>query len=192
MPSPEPLIRQEHLQTLPAFSVALATALQQGGPVEDKWRPALNQALSAECVLCGITVTGTDLLAVGAPAAESETDDPRIARLRQSYCARNGCHSYFYRLAFTPHPDIDWAKILPQTEIAKTGQPAEVQEERVARDAAWRALRWKLGRRVLAGLAVVAALWLLRQWYTGGTIPLVREPEHFTADPASIEQRPFR
>jgi hypothetical protein len=192
MSNPTPLTRQEHLQTLPAFSAALAAALKHCGPGEEKLRPALDSALAAECVLCGITLTGSELLAIGAAAEESAGDNPKLARLRQGDCARNGCRSYFYRLTFTPHPDLDWAKVLSQTEIAKTGQQVEAREEEAALAAARRAVGWKLIRRLLVGLALVAMLWLIRQWYSGGTIPLLREPEHFKPDPASVEPRPVR
>jgi hypothetical protein len=192
MSDPTPLTRQEPLQTLPAFCAALVAALQPDGPAGERLRPALDAALAAECVLCGITLTGTELLAVGTPASEPPGDDPKTTRLRQGYCARKDCTSYFYRLRFTPHPDIDWARALAQAEVAKTDPREEVQVEAVALAAARRAVRWRLGGRLLAGLTVLALLWLLRQWYIGGTIPLLREPEHFTADPASYQHPPAR
>jgi len=33
-------------------------------------------------------------------------------------------------------------------------------------------------------------LYMIRQWYTGGTIPILREPEKFRTDPASLQPRP--
>ena len=42
--------------------------------------------------------------------------------------------------------------------------------------------------RVVIGVAILAMLWLLRQWYRGGTIPLIREPENFQVDRGVIDR----
>jgi hypothetical protein len=71
----------------------------------------LRAALSGECVQCGIRITGEELIELSQPAKTAESD-PKIARLRQDYCARNHCDSYYYRLTFRTHPDLDWTRLL--------------------------------------------------------------------------------
>ena len=54
--------------------------------------------------------------------------------------------------------------------------------ERAATKATQRAHRRRLAARIGAGLLVVGSVWLIRQWYLGGTIPFLREPENFQVD----------
>jgi hypothetical protein len=42
--------------------------------------------------------------------------------------------------------------------------------------------RRRLLGRLFVALAVASLLLLIRQWYRGGTIPLIREPENFQVD----------
>src|SRR5688572_16421702 len=77
-------------------------------PEPDKFRTAVVEALSAECVQCSISVPGSDLQKLPRP----EFSDPKLDRLRSGYCARNGCDSNFYRVIRAPHPQIDWPKLL--------------------------------------------------------------------------------
>jgi hypothetical protein len=39
-------------------------------------------------------------------------------------------------------------------------------------------------------LAALVVVLVMRQWYVGGRIPLLREPEHFKVDVAPEEQAP--
>ena len=181
--SSEPVhVRSQHLQRLGQFSLTLAEVLEQSATAPDKLREVLRGAWSGECVQCGIQVTGEELLALSKPAEAGEAN-PRVARLRQGYCARNRCDSYYYRLIFTPHPDIDWTRVLSQTEPQEAEHVKQADAECAAVEAAKRAVRRRMAGRVLVGVAVVALLLLIRQWFVGGTIPLVREPENFQVDP---------
>ena len=60
-----------------------------------------------------------------------------------------------------------------------------IQAEQAAASAAGRrAARLGVARRVGLALVIVVLLLLFRQWYFGGRIPLIREPEKFRVDPA--------
>jgi hypothetical protein len=190
MPHSDPIIRQEHLHGLPHFCLNLAEALKRMLPDEARRRTLARTSLSGECVLCGLNVNGEELLEVGASEAEAEAANAKIARLRQGYCGRNGCDSCFYRLTFYPHPDLDWTLAFTQSETVEEEQREEAKAEVAEARALKRAQRWKLGGRVLVGLVVLCVLYMIRQWYTGGTIPILREPEKFRVDPASLQQRP--
>ena len=168
------LERQEHVQNLSQFSQRLAGALGQCAPGPDQLRPALRAALSGECVQCGIRITGEELIDLSQPTTTAESD-PKIARLRQGYCARNHCDSYYYRLTFRTHPDLDWTRLLDSQT-----PPTAVEEETI-KTTPGVGRRGLLGRLFVA-LAVASLLLLIRQWYLGGTIPLIREPENFQVD----------
>lgn len=142
----------------------------------------------AECVQCGMRIAGEALIALSAPPPD-EGHDPRVERLRQGYCARKGCDSYFYRVSFRPHPGVDWASLI----ALSTGEkPIEVRKEDVvtpdhplARRQLMRLVAWRGG----LGLGALAAIWFGRHWHRGGRIPLIREPEQFEVDVLTAEQR---
>jgi hypothetical protein len=175
------LERQEHVQNLSRFSQRLAGALGQCAPGPDQLRPALRAAVSGECVQCGIRITGEELIELSQPAKTAESD-PKIARLRLGYCARNHCDSYYYRLTFRTHPDLDWTRLLSRADSVNDAQapPTAVEEETIK--ATPGVGRRRLLGRLFVALAVVSLLLLIRQWYRGGTIPLIREPENFQVD----------
>lgn len=190
MPHSEPIVREEPLSGLPQFCLNLAQTLKRTVPDDDRRVALVRASLSGECVLCSQSVSGEELLEVGLSEGTAEPANPKIARLRQGYCARNGCDSRFYRLTFRRHPDLDWAQALSQPV---TVEPEPTEEEMAAEEEARmrrRAQRRKLASRVGIALGVLCVFYVLRQWYVGGTIPFLREPEKFQTDPASLIEGP--
>ena len=181
MPPESFLERQEHVQNLSRFSQRLAGALGKCAPGPDQLRPALRAALSGECLQCGIRITGEELIELSQPAKTAESN-PKIARLRQGYCARNHCDSYYYRLMFAVHPDIDWPRLLAQIESTGGEGGGAAPGDTTPKIATQNPARARRFSRVAIGVAILAMLWILRQWYRGGTIPWVREPENFQVD----------
>src|SRR5688572_28573899 len=100
-------VRQEHRQRLARFCAALAEAVNSAAAADRTCRQAVEAALAAECVQCGLRMTGSELLALG-EADLPGNPNAKLCRLRQGYCARNGCDSYYYRLTFETHPAVDW------------------------------------------------------------------------------------
>jgi hypothetical protein len=179
--------RELHLSECPAFARHLAQALEAAEVTRDQVAPTLDRGLVCECVQCGIRLGGEDLLALSLAEEADLGTHVKADRVRQGYCARNGCSSYFYRFTFRSQAGLDWAKVLgvAQTKAveAQAAAAVEAQEEK----AAARSARHAIGFRVLAGIGLVVALVLVRQWIVGGRIPFLREPEQFTVDPASLE-----
>jgi hypothetical protein len=146
-------------------------------PENEKLRPAAENALSAECVQCGLRLTGPDLLRFG---AGDESGDARLERLRNGYCGRNGCECLFYRVTCGADPQIDWPKLIHPAHTISDDEKASVQR-RAARDAS--KTRWKKrALRTALALAALAFVFILRQLWVGGTIPFIREPENFQVD----------
>jgi len=175
------LERQEHVQNLSLFSQRLAGALNQSALGPDQLRAALRAAVSGECVQCGIRITGEELIELSQPAETAESN-PKISRLRQGYCARNHCDSYYYRLTFRPHPDLDWTRLLSLADLVNEAQPQPTAVQAETKKTTPGMEGRRLVGRLLVALAVLSLFLLVRQWYRGGRIPLIREPENFQVD----------
>ena len=176
MSTPAAIERQENLLKLRVFCQALFEAAQRAGMKAEEVSAAFRASLSAECVHCGQQVSGEELLALAHPATEDLTT--KVNRLRLGDCARQGCESYFYRVTFQPQPSMDWSKLIheaealePQLAQASSGRPKP-------------GLGLWIPNKVLVALAGLVLLLFLRQWYMGGRIPFIREPEKFRVDPA--------
>ncbi|MBX3744003.1 MAG: hypothetical protein KF833_01715 [Verrucomicrobiae bacterium] len=186
-PGVDPMVQVVPLRAFQALATALlALPRSPGGDAEC---PAGRSPVAeGECVQCGMKVSGEALMALTAPPPD-EGQDPRVERLRQGYCARKGCESYFYRLSFRPWPGVNWPSVIARihdeaggAERKDNAVPAVVPMVR----------RQFLSQAVLRGgiaLGALAALWLARHWHRGGRIPYLREPERFEVDVLSAEER---
>ena len=191
MSSPSTLVRQEHLRSLGALAGILALADRRpetgvNGPIGPQPASGFAGAIAGECVQCGMRITGEELLALApgnedAPASGSAVN-PKVARLRLGYCARSGCECRYYRITFESRPGVDWAKVLPPTELEAAPSVAAEDPGAPERQAAMRSTARRAGIRAGLVVLVVAMLWLARHWYQGGTIPLLREPEEFQVE----------
>ena len=185
------IVRQKEIRKLKPFCRALAEALRRRGLGTENARTAWRAGVAAECARCGISVSGDELFALSQPPVAGKPN-PRIGRLRTGDCARSGCDSYHYQLTFKMQGQVDWADLLLQAEATQPEQepPAgsDAAQRRLGASLAHRLWTLRRAHRLWIALAAVLLLLLLRQWYLGGRIPLLREPEHFRVDPAPREE----
>lgn len=182
------IIREQHLQRLAPFCRGLGEAMSRAGLTPDQAREIWRAAVSGECSRCGILVSGEELFALSqAPSAPPPS--PAIQRLSLGYCARPGCECYFCRMTFRKHDQVDWPALLARADAIAAEQATPAGKLGTA-DYIRGFLRIGLTRRVGIALAILLVLVLIRQWYCGGRIPLVREPEHFRVDPAPETEQP--
>jgi hypothetical protein len=168
-------VSQMTIKEMADFSRNLAQTVARQ-PEPDKLRAAIDQALSAECVQCGIRLSGSELLKF----EEETSDDPRVERLRIGYCARNGCESLFYRVTCAPHPQLNWPGLLnPTYELTAEEKSAAASRKKWS---AFAKFRDKAMIRLAIGIVVLLIVFIARQIYLGGPIPFVREPEEFKVD----------
>jgi hypothetical protein len=168
-------VSQMAIKELAEFSRSLAVTISKQ-PEPDRLRAAIDTALSAECVQCGIRLSGSELLKF----EEESSDDARVERLRVGYCARNGCESLFYRVTCAPHPEIKWPALLnPAHELTAEEKAAA---DSLAKKRALAKLRNKTLVRVGIAIAALLIVFAIRQIYIGGAIPFIREPEDFQVD----------
>jgi hypothetical protein len=121
-----PFEKQIPVASLGGLSTALARALGDLGVGSGDISTLLAGAVEAQCVLCRITVSGTELISAGlgtdtAGAGPNE----KLARLRLGYCCRNGCASSFYVVRFAPRPGVEWSELWDRLCLGPSTEPAE-------------------------------------------------------------------
>jgi hypothetical protein len=193
--APVPLSRSVDLQSVAAFARELVAALRQRPGVEAL--NVLRAGVHAHCPQCQFRLFGEDVLALAASQAPAPETSPKLHRLAQGYCARQGCESRFYEFTFDPVPGVDWETLLAALDAA-LGAQAEAAATEAAAPAAAAAAPGRTRLRVAVGLALIVVLLVVRHVLTGGAIPWIREPRRFTADPATMPKlgqtntEPFR
>ncbi len=176
-----PITRQVSLAHLPDFGRNLCDAFARAG-IRDGDRAAVCEMhLNAKCAVCRIAVNGRALAPVLlVPDTPNPSATDALSRLRMGNCVDRACSSAFYEFTFAPHPAIDWLEIsVTRPEEEEPCQPTAG----FWRDAAQTVIeivRRQLTRRVAIALAVLIALWMMRQWMNGGRIPVIREPKTYT------------
>ena len=174
-------VREEHLQKLAGFCENLGRTLARAGLKPNEIAQVFAASLTGECVGCGIHVSGEELFALSQPPS-AERANVKIGRLRLGDCARRGCDSYFYRLTFNPRPAVNWTQILIEID---TPLP-EPARKRWLPEGPYQSLlrigRSTFVRRLALALIVATLVLVARQFYLGGRVPFLREPEHFHVD----------
>jgi hypothetical protein len=183
------LVREEPIERLERVVFALAEACREYGVAQEKTRAALSAALAAECVVCGMRVTGEELLALAQLPSALETSS-RIKWLRLGCCARNGCDSRAYALKFHTHPGLDWNEFLSKMQTAHA-EEAPAPETETESEPETLPKNQRRGLQIALAIAIAILLFMIHQKYRGGRIPFIREPEHFRVTPAApgSEQR---
>ena len=165
MPGAADFTRQEPIRQLREFAAGLASyAAASAAP--EKVRAALGQALSARCAGCGMVITGEELLAL----ADGTGDSAKLRRLRLGDCARQTCASAFYTVSGAEHPGLDWPSLLAFGEAPPAARKKLSPQ------------RWLWVKKAALGAVIILLLLIVRQWYLGGTIPLIRVGERFEVD----------
>jgi hypothetical protein len=182
---------QFRVETLPSVYSALVKALGEmelSGVVINE---LITKQVSAACVLCDIQVEGDDLSAVALAAHAGKLTEARLARLKQGYCCRRSCDSYYYNLVFAPHPAVNWEEVVKQVAGAKMEIGSAEADPAAAlprMDPARRALVIK----VAAGIGLVLVLLLCKHLMSGGSLPGLHRASKYTVDPNSLPTIPGR
>ena len=123
--------RQVDLRGCAAFANALVTALRGVRGIEVL--PALRAGVRGACPQCHLRLFGEDVLALGASEAPQADVSPKLHRLSQGFCGRQGCEALFYEFTFEPVTGVDWPRVLADTDAALGvgGTPAVAAEQAV-------------------------------------------------------------
>jgi len=172
---------QVHVERIGSLYSGLTAALSEAGFSGSQLNDIFSKHIRGECVQCGIRITGDNMAHLALAGDTTEMPDSRLCRLRQGYCARNGCDSCYYRILFDGYPGLDWTKIREQAgSLAVAGQSTAQQETGATTIRNW------LLVRLAAGLAVVLILLLFWHIRYYGYVPLLQKPHKYTIDPASV------
>ncbi len=182
-------VLQVPVERLGSVYSSLAAALSEAGLSGNQMNDIFSKHVRGECVQCGIQITGDEIGYIAVTDATPEASNPKQARLRQGYCARNGCESRYYNIHFTDYPNVDWAKIREKAGGLATATQSAVDEEATAKA---RAARKRRLIRLGVGVAAILILLLCRHILYYGYVPLLQKPRKFAIDPASVNRRPAR
>ncbi len=182
---------QVRVETLPAVYAALVKALTESELSSAILHEVVSKHVSAACVSCGIEIKGDALNLMTLARQAGDIADGRLARLKQGYCCRRSCDSYYYKLAFAPHPAVNWDTIVDRIADAEAQLPARNPAEETHRSEANPALRM-LMIKVAAGVGLVLVLLLVRHLLSGGSLPGFSRTPKYTVDPASLPTVPGR
>jgi hypothetical protein len=185
------LIREEPISRLSKLVFAASEACRRGSSDPQRSRAALPRALGAQCTRCGFALSGVELLAL-AQISGANDKSTMLQRLRAGQCAREGCKASHYRLRFYDIQEINWSELLISYRPRDNSQ-SEVEEARpvpMAKQAIqWRYTVLKLGQ-VCGVIGFCLLVWVMWRLRTGGSIPILRQPEHFRVAPANVDHPP--
>lgn len=175
MQSQPQITRREGFVHLCELCRALASSLHNKHLPTDQVFVTFHKLIALECVECKTKVTGEELFVLSQP---NEGNDLTVAlrRMRLGFCPNPKCHAYDCTLTFQTAAEIpDWNPHLHKAErILK-----ELEAVRAGRGKTWRT---QLLRPALVTATAIALLFLMHQFYFGGRIPFLREPEKFRVD----------
>ena len=84
MPGADAILRQEPVGAIPSLGGILVRGNIDLGVEPARAESAVRTGVSGECVLCGMRLTGEELLALSRPPAAAG-DPPKLARLRLAW-----------------------------------------------------------------------------------------------------------
>jgi len=175
-----------------ALSVAYRLVLDAVKPLglsAEELTALFSQHVSAECLQCGIQITGDELNQLLLASPEAPPSEPRLVRLHQGYCARKDCDSYYYRFVFQGHPKVDWTLVATAVAGISAPTPAARTSPVERPDRFW-FLQDARVRRVAFGISILLVLLVLRHFATGGRLPFVHRTPKYVVDPASVSDAP--
>lgn len=184
-----PDILQVRLDSLASRYSRLAAALGEAGFGGDQLNEIFSKHVRAECVQCGIQISGDDIRHIALAEEKTPLPNSKLDRLRHGYCVRNGCDSYFYRLHFGDYPGLDWTKIREKADGLALA--AEAAQENGTSQGSNTFRKWLL-IRLCVGVAAVLVLLLFWHIRYYGYVPLLQKPHKYTIDPASVDNGPSR
>jgi hypothetical protein len=185
----------KELHTPVAGLIALHQKLVAGLAATGASAADLNELFARDvtgtCVKCGMQISGTELATAALAASPEVLTEPKLARLRQGYCGRNGCDSNYYTVRLAAHPKLDWERLLTgpvEAAPEPESEPKPATEEELAAASEALAARRRRWVRVAIGIGALLVLLAIRHVINGGRIPIFQpKPEYRTGAPAQVE-----
>jgi hypothetical protein len=175
--SPAAIERKIGTRFLGRLATILAAQLGAEGMGGTVLTETMERCVNAECVVCGMQVSGADLMASALATDRGEGLTDKQRRLRQGYCARKTCQTDFYTARFLPVPGLDWNAVWDRTEAELSGNTA-IRVNRTSLAIQVMQLVQPVVRQVCRPLplAVLGAVAVLMWVRSGGRIPGISPP----------------
>jgi hypothetical protein len=173
---------------LPEAHAALAQALGEAGVGGVELERLFASGVTAGCVACGLSVTGSDLgdLALHDEEEMDRRLPERLERIRLGYCPRQGCESRFFRVDLTAPGRFDREWVLGWTRdlIRGVSRPRLRLASPLFSDTTRR-----LGRLAGIGLATLLVAFVAYRliFFRSQPIPFIQPKSPYTVEPASID-----
>ncbi len=180
------IVRQIHLYELAGFLSALAGGMAKAGLPTGQLTEVFSRQARLSCVDCGINLTGEELMTLALSQPDARMDQPKLARLRQGYCARQGCSSHYYTLTLSRQPGLDWAALLTAMEAPPEAPAADAAAPIKAAQGWARLIRNTNFIRLSIGLAILVVLLVCKYLLAGGSLPGFGHKHKYEVDPKSL------
>jgi hypothetical protein len=174
-----------HISALAVLQPRVMSAVSTAGLTSVELGEMFYRHISASCVQCELGLTGEELSQLALAESAEQLTEAKLARLRQGYCGRDGCNSYYYNVRFEDHPKVNWEILMPALKAAPapsatpTPVAAEADADPNAAPRGWRAWLATTQQRIIAGLVVLAVLLVARHMFFGGKVTLFRPKPHY-------------
>jgi predicted nucleic acid-binding Zn ribbon protein len=180
---------QIRIDDVVGFYTGLVRALGENGIGGNKLNEIFTAYQWAECVQCGIKITGEEMDQILVADEETKLPHPKLQRLRLGYCAREGCESYDYCIHFEDYPGLDWSAVAEKAVNEVTASKVVAELERKQKIMRKRQRRMK---QAALALFTVLVLLLLRTVIQHDHQPFGRKPHKYEIDPGSVSHLPSR
>lgn len=180
------MTHQIAIEDLGSFMQTLVVGLVGKEGRNEQVQAILSAAVQAQCAQCAIPLTVDELVGLAGQETPSSAALAKVSRMRQGYCARNGCLSRFYQVNLLPYPGVIWEEVLAKAAALNHEQAAALQVEEAENEIHRRRESRAKGLKLFGVLGGLLLLLLARQWMVGGRIPLLREPQTFRGASSSV------
>jgi hypothetical protein len=178
-PTDSPEVIEKKIGTLfvGRFATILAAQLGSVGLGGTVLTETMERCVNAQCVVCGMQVSGVDLMASALAMDQGEGLTDKQRRLRLGYCARKTCQSDFYTVRLLPVPGLDWDAAWDRADAELSGA-AVIPVNRTSLAVQLMQLIQPVVRQVCRPLplAVLGAVGVLMWVRSGGRIPGISPP----------------
>ena len=152
-----------HLERLQPFLRYCDEVLTANGQSDAERAETITHYTGARCCGCGLIVTGAELETF---VTQQGSPSEKLTRIRQGYCGRSTCNSYFYEVTLQQHPTLDWPKLIASFQAQEAAATPEKRRIRIQRPELT-AKHWMLA----GALFLVIGLWIGRNWWISGKLP---------------------
>ena len=175
------------LRSLGRLGTALAEGLGAAGVGRAGIAQRITGSVEARCVVCGIGVSGEDLIAAALAPDDGAGLTEKQRRLRLGYCARKSCTADFYTVRLRPVLGLDWEGVWSHVEPSLTPAATPIRVAGPSRGlqlSKWLEPVWRGLRRPLPIAAI--GVMMVGMWARSGCrVPGISAPPRVFVVPES-------